>query len=92
MCKVDCLLLPDPLDKTVNLRVDQSLLFLERRVRESAGQELAHLMMLLRVTLAHNGMSLVSEIAPIIEAAFDETTRLPFANTVDIGPGLDRVE
>jgi hypothetical protein len=37
-------------------------------------------------------MSLVGEIAPVIEVALDETARLPFAHTVDIGPGLGCVE
>ena len=43
-------------------------------------------MMLLRVTLAHDGMSLVGEVTPIIEVAFYKTARLTFANTVDIRP------
>lgn len=61
------------------------LLLLQRAIGKRIGQELAHLTMLRWITLTDDRVSLVCEVAAIIERAFYENL-VVFAWSVDIPP------
>lgn len=86
-------LLPsNPLDEAIDFLGHKRLLLLQGRVGKGTREETAHLVVLLGIPLAHDGVGLVRKVAAIVKDAFSERARLSFSDSVNIRPGPGAVE